>query len=103
MARLDPPSRRRGALPQMVIITTTDPDTGESARAVFEVTPPPEPGRERAVLAELVGGIHPGATERSFAGGVATFADGRRVITAAFTDPDEAPPARGAQETLFDL
>jgi len=87
----------------MVIITTTDPDTGESARAVFEVTPPPEPGRERTVLAELVGGIHPGATERSFVDGVATFADGRRVVTAAFTDPDATPPEGGGQATLFDL
>ena len=91
-------------MPQMVIITTSDPDTGESARAVFEVTPPPEPGRERTVLGELVAGIHPGAVERAFADGVATFADGPRVITATFRDT-EAPPAppEDGQATLFDL
>jgi len=90
-------------VPQMVIISTSDPDTGESARAVFEVTPPPEPGRERAVLGELVAGIHPGAVEHTFADGIATFADGRRVITATF-QVTGAPPARGdGQATLFDL
>ena len=90
-------------MPQMVIITTNDPDTGESARAVFEVTPPPETGRERAVLGELVAGIHPGAVERAFAGGVATFADGRRVITATFRTSDAPPPQEHGQATLFDL
>ena len=90
-------------MPLMVIITTSDPDTGESARAVFEVTPPPEPGRERAVLGELVGGIHPGATERGYVAGVSTFADGRRVITATFSGPDGGGAEAGGQETLFDL
>ncbi len=89
---------------QMVVITTSDPDTGESVRDVFEVTPPPEPGRERAVLAELVTGIHPGATERSWSDGVASFVDGRRRITAEFAAGGAAgPPERGAQATLFDV
>ena len=90
-------------MPQMVIITTSDPDTGESARAVFEVTPPPEPGRERAVLGELVAGIHPGAVERAFAAGVATFADGRRVVTATFQTTDASRAQEDGQATLFDL
>jgi hypothetical protein len=88
---------------QMVVITTSDPDTRESVRDVFEVTPPPEPGRERAVLAQLVTGIHPGATERSYADGVATFADGRRRITAEFAARGGDPPERDAQATLFDI
>ncbi len=86
----------------MVVITTSDPDAGESIRDVFEVTPPPEPGRERAVLTQLVTGIHPGATERSYAHGIATFADGRRRITAEFADRGGPAPERGAQATLFD-
>lgn len=89
---------------QMVVITTSDPDTGESVRDFFEITPPPEPGRERTVLAELVVGIHPGATERSWADGVATFADGRRMITASFAIREGgAPPDGDAQATLFDV
>ena len=91
-------------MPQMVIITTSDPDGGESVRAVFEVTPPPEPGRERAVLGELVGGIHPGATEHTYADGVATFTDGRRRITATFAESPAARPDDGdGQPTLFDV
>ncbi len=88
---------------QMVVITTSDPDTGESVRDVFEVTPPPEPGRERTVLGELVTGIHPGASEHSWSEGVATFVDGRRRITAEFAAQGGAPSVGDAQATLFDV
>jgi hypothetical protein len=90
----------------LVIIESHDLDTGERTRDVFEVTPAPEPGRERAVLAEVVAGIHPGAIERSYADRVGTFRDGRTRITASLTavegvaaedDPEPDP----AQERLF--
>lgn len=90
----------------MVILHSRDTESGESHRAVFEVTPPPEPGRERTVLGELVRGIHAGALERSYDGAVAVFDEGPREITASFTvdgataQPD--PPHPGAQGSLFD-
>ena len=88
-------------MPLMVVITTIDPATGEGEPDVFEVTPPPEPGRERAVLSELVRGIHPGAVERGWDDGVATFAEGPRTITATFAmRGDGRPPV--SQATLFD-
>jgi hypothetical protein len=87
----------------LVIIESHDLDTGERLRDVFEVTPSPEPGRERAVLAEVVAGIHPGAVERSYAGGVATFRDGRREITASLEGIGAAAPETDLpQERLFD-
>jgi len=91
----------------LVIIESHDLDTGERMRDVFEVTPAPEPGRERAVLAEVVAGIHPGAIERSYADRVGTFRDGRREITAWLeaaegAPPDGAPEPDPAQERLFD-
>ena len=56
------------------------------------------------MLAELVTGIHPGATERSWSDGVASFVDGRRRITAEFAAGGAAgPPEGGAQATLFDV
>lgn len=92
-----------------VTIESHDLDTGERMRDVFEVTPAPEPGRERAVLAEVVAGIHPGAIERSYADRVGTFRDGRREIIAALTTVEggmaEAAPEPEpdpAQERLFD-
>ena len=88
-------------MPLVVVITTIDPATGEGEPDVFEVTPPPEPGRERAVLSELVRGIHPGAVERGWAEGVATFAEGPRTITATFATRGDGRPA-AAQATLFD-
>lgn len=88
-------------MPLVVVITTIDPATGEGEPDVFEVTPPPEPGRERAVLSELVRGIHPGATERAWKDGVATFAEGARTITATFATRGDGRPS-GAQATLFD-
>ncbi len=91
----------------LVIIVSHDLDTGERMRDVFEVTPAPEPGRERAVLAEVVAGIHPGAIERSYADRVGTFRDGRKEITASLgavegASPDDAPEPDPAQERLFD-
>ena len=90
----------------MVVLESRDPEGAESRREVFEVTPPPEPGRERAVLGQLVRGIHPGAIELSYDGAVAVFADGPRQIRASFTTDgaSAAPDARrpGAQGTLFD-
>ena len=91
----------------LVIIESRDLDTGERMRDVFEVTPAPEPGRERAVLAEVVAGIHPGAIERSYADRVGTFRDGRREITASLevadgAAPDGAPEPDPAQERLFE-
>jgi hypothetical protein len=89
----------------MVVLESRDPEGGEARREVFEVTPPPEPGRERAVLGQLVRGIHPGAVERSYDGAVAVFDDGAREIRASFTvdgapgapDPSRTP----SQGTLF--
>lgn len=91
----------------LVIIESHDLDTGERLRDVFEVTPAPEPGRERAVLAEVVAGIHPGAIERSYADRVGTFREGRTRITASLTAvdgaaPEDAPEPDPAQERLFD-
>lgn len=89
----------------MVILESRDTETGEGHRDVFELTPSPEPGRERQVLAELVGGIHPGAVERSYDGTTAVFDEGPREITASFAAEgagaprDERPP--DAQGTLF--
>jgi hypothetical protein len=91
----------------LVIIESHDLDTGERMRDVFEVTPAPEPGRERSVLAEVVAGIHPGAIERSYADGVGTFREGRRKITASIRtveggEPEGAAEPDPAQERLFD-
>jgi hypothetical protein len=90
----------------LVIIESRDLDTGERMRDVFEVTPSPEPGRERAVLAEVVHGIHPGAVERSYADRVGTFRDGRREITASLEAAEGAPTTgdgeSSAQGTLFE-
>ena len=93
----------------LVTIESHDLDTGERMRDVFEVTPAPEPGRERAVLAEVVAGIHPGAIERSYSDRVGTFRDGRREITASLTTVEGAAAEDGpdpepdpAQERLFD-
>jgi hypothetical protein len=95
----------------LVTIESHDLETGERMRDVFEVTPAPEPGRERAVLAEVVAGIHPGAIERSYADRVGTFRDGRREITASLTTledaapdgvPEPEPDPDPAQERLFD-
>ncbi len=89
----------------MVVLESRDPEAPESRREVFEVTPPPEPGRERVVLGQLVRGIHPGAVERSYDGAVAVFDDGPREIRASFTvDGAPAAPAPrrpGSQGTLF--
>ena len=92
----------------MVILASRDADGGDPRREVFEVTPPPEPGRERVVLTQLVHGIHPSATEVSYDGTTARFADGARRIAASFTidgrpaaDGRPTPPG-GAQGTLFD-
>ena len=91
----------------MVILESRDTETGEHHRDVFEVTPPPEPGRERVVLAQLVSGIHPGAVERTYDGALAVFDEGPREIRASFTiDGRPAPPDphhAGAQGTLFDI
>lgn len=90
----------------MVILESRDTETGERQRDVFEVTPPPEPGRERAVLGQLVRGIHAAAQERSYDGAMAVFEEGPREITASFTvdgraaSPDPRRP--GAQGMLFD-
>jgi hypothetical protein len=93
----------------LVIIESHDLDTGERSRDVFEVTPAPDPGRERAVLAEVVAGIHPGAVELSYADRAGTFRDGRREITASLRAVEGAPPDDAhepepdpAQERLFD-
>ena len=89
----------------MVVLESRDPEAAEPRREVFEVTPPPEPGRERVVLGQLVRGIHPGAVERSYDGAVAAFDDGPREILASFTIDGRTAPAdprrTGAQETLF--
>jgi hypothetical protein len=87
----------------MVILESADARTGESSRDVFEITPPPEAGRERAILRQLVHGIHAGAVERSFDGAVAVFDDGPRTITARFTIDGRAGGGdpHGGQETLF--
>lgn len=90
----------------MVILESRDAETGERQRDMFEVTPPPEPGRERAILGQLVRGIHPGAVERSYDGVVAVFDEGGREISASFTvdgSPPAADPRRpGVQGSLFD-
>jgi hypothetical protein len=90
----------------MVVLESRDPEGGEPRREVFEVTPPPEPGRERTELAQLVRGIHPGAVELSYDDAVAVFADGPREIRASFTvdgTPAAPDPRRpGAQGTLFE-
>ena len=77
--------------PWMVIIESDEP----SSRDVYEVTPPPEPGSERAVLAELVAVLHPDAVETSYADGTATFTDGSRTIRAAFERDGRAPEPPG--------
>jgi hypothetical protein len=87
----------------MVILESADARTGETSRDVFEITPPPEAGRERTILRQLVHGIHAGAVERSFDGAVAVFDEGPRTITARFTidgrgDDGDRP---GGQGTLF--
>lgn len=89
-----------------VVIETRAPGGGPGARDAFEITPPPEPGSERAVLEQLVTGIHPRAVERSHVEGLSTFADGARTITARFEvrggeDGRGAAPG-GGQGTLFD-
>jgi len=90
----------------MVILESRDTETGERHRDVFEVTPPPEPGRERAVLGQLVRGIHAGALERSFDGAVAVFDEGTRQISASFSVDGRAaerdPGRPGVQGSLFD-
>lgn len=90
----------------MVILESRDTETGDRQRDVFEVTPPPEPGRERAVLAQLVHGIHAGAQERSYDGAVAVFEEGTRQIRASFTvdgsSPTQDPRHAGVQGSLFD-
>lgn len=88
---------------RVVVITTADP-TGAVERSAFEVTPAPEPGTERAVLAQLVRGIHPGAVELEGDGPTARFRDGGLEITAAFGDdaPPTPPPAPPGQGSLFD-
>lgn len=90
--------------PWMVVIVSTDPDTGSSEREVYEVTPAPAPGTERAVLRQLVTGIHPDAIVGAEDGGRSSFTDGRRAITAFFEidgtpTPSPAPPNQGS---LFD-
>lgn len=86
-----------------VTIESRDPDTGELLREVFELTPSPAPGEERRVLVELVTGIHPGAVEVSFAGGVAVLDDAGREILASFGDvgPARSPQPPPEQGTLF--
>ena len=81
-----------------VIIETRSPSA--AGREAFEITPPPAPGTERAVLRELVAGIHPGAVERAHEGGRSVFDDGDREITARFEAGGE--PATGTQARLFD-
>jgi hypothetical protein len=86
-----------------VIIETRAPGGGPPSREAFEITPPPAPGTERDVLAQLVAGIHPGAVERGHAGGRSVFDDGGRRIVAMFEAGGAPPaPAGPAQETLFD-
>jgi hypothetical protein len=84
-----------------VVIETRSP--AATSREAFEVTPAPAPGTERAVLAQLVTGIHPGAVERAHADGRSVFDDGPREISARFERTGAADDGAGpAQETLFD-
>ncbi|WP_217922414.1 hypothetical protein [Miltoncostaea oceani] len=84
-----------------VVIETRSP--AATSRDAFEVTPAPAPGTERAVLAQLVTGIHPGAVERSHVDGRSVFDDGAREISARFEPGDGGGDTPGpAQETLFD-
>lgn len=87
-----------------MIIERLDLTTGERHRDVYEVTPAPEPGRERAVLAELVCGIHPGAVERSYSGCEGVFRDDSGEITAVLraSDPPLEPPRHDDQARLFE-
>lgn len=88
----------------MVILESADARTGDTSRDVFEITPPPEAGRERAVLRQLVHGIHARAVERSFDGAVAVFDEGPRTITARFTvegGDGHDDDGHGGQGTLF--
>lgn len=80
----------------MVTLEGWDRETDERRREAFEVTPPPEPGRERSVLDQLVHGIHAGAAERSYDGAVALFHDGPRQIAASFTVDGRPPVPRYA-------
>ncbi|WP_217914207.1 hypothetical protein [Miltoncostaea marina] len=84
---------------RVVIETRAPGDAGASAER-YEVTPPPEPGTERAVLRQLVTGIHPGAVELGHDGGTSRFADGDREIAARFEGG--GPPDAPGQGTLFD-
>ena len=87
-----------------VVIETRGPGDGPGVRDAFEITPPPEPGTERAVLHQLVTGIHPGAVERGHAAGVSTFDDADRTISARFDVAGAAgPPGEPPQGTLFEL
>lgn len=87
----------------MVIMTSVDPQTRESVREVYEVTPPPSPGTEHAVLVQLVAGIYPDAIERAHDGDIVRFEDAGRTITASYeVDGSVAPiPMPPEQGSLF--
>ncbi|MGD9570586.1 MAG: hypothetical protein AB7V62_01720 [Thermoleophilia bacterium] len=88
----------------VVILEGPDGTAGGTRSDVYEVTPPPERGREREELGRLVRGIHPGAVEVGWDGARAVFDDGGRAVTARFARAGDDGPAGGApsQGTLFD-
>jgi hypothetical protein len=86
----------------VVILEGPDGAAGDPRRDVFEVTPPPAPGREREELGRLVRGIHPGAEEIGWDGEQAVFDDGGRSLTARFARAGGGGPGAPAQGTLFD-
>jgi hypothetical protein len=88
-------------VPCTVTIETTDRESGESTRDVFELTPTPAPGEERRVLVELVLGIHPGAVEVGADAGAVLLRDGRRAIRASLGPGAPDDPPAGEQGTLF--
>jgi hypothetical protein len=86
----------------VVILEGPDGAAGDPRRDVFEVTPPPAPGREREELGRLVRGIHPGAEEIGRGEEQAVFDDGGRSLTARFARAGGGGPGAPAQGTLFD-
>jgi len=97
-------SRRVSTRPpvwRQVIVRTRDLDRRTTSVQVFERCVPPDQQRQRLQLIDVVEEVHPGARNKSFADGVASFVHRANLIVARYGEVVE-PPGGEAQPPGLD-
>ena len=64
-------------------------DTDDRIVSTVEVEMPADEVGQRAQLAELVAGLHPGVRMRSFGGGAASFSGSEHLVVAQYLGADD--------------